>query len=90
MKEFNAEEARELASKATGVSLEERSGYFAKMVGELRASATGGCDSIIYNDASGFTVEMVCELSSRGFVVSWIPDEDESEPDGIKISWKAQ
>lgn len=87
---FDAAAARQVAGSAIGVQLEETSEYFAKVLLDIRDAATNGCYSMSYNDASKFTVEMVCNLSSRGFVMKWIPDIIDTEPDGIYISWEAE
>lgn len=89
-KKFCAKDARKLADESTGYELEDQDMVFAKILRDIEQAAREGCGCMDFEDSDVFTPEMLCELSYRGFVLSWVSDTNPNVTPSVRIKWEQE
>lgn len=87
-KKFCAKDAVRLANESVGYELEDRNRVFAKVLKDIEQAAREGCGSMEFMESQIFTPEMLCELSNRGFVLSWVNDTNPNVKPSVRITWE--
>lgn len=86
-KKFCAKDAVRLANESVGYELEDRNKVFARILKDIEQAAREGCGCMEFMESQIFTPEMLCELSDRGFVLSWVNDTNPNVKPSIRITW---